>query len=210
MLDYISKQYDKILIYILQHLEIVLLSFVIAVIIAIPIGMLISKKKKLQLPIVSTFNAIYAIPSLVLYTLLIPFTGLGLKSAVIALVLYSQFALIKNVAEGFNGVDSSVIEAGKGMGLSKAQLFFNVELPLALPVILAGMRLAITTIATTSVLATSIGAGGLGVLLFDGLRTNNWNKIIVGTILASLFIIIVNQIFQKLERRALKKATGDV
>ena len=210
MLDYISKQYDKILLYILQHLEIVLLSFVIAVIIAIPIGMLISKKKKLQLPIVSTFNAIYAIPSLVLYTLLIPFTGLGLKSAVIALVLYSQFALIKNVAEGFNGVDSSVIEAGKGMGLSKAQLFFNVELPLALPVILAGMRLAITTIATTSVLATSIGAGGLGVLLFDGLRTNNWNKIIVGTILASLFTIIVNQIFQKLERRALKKATGDV
>ena len=96
------------------------------------------------------------------------------------------------------------------MGLSRGQLFFNIELPLALPVILAGMRLAITTIATTAVLATSIGAGGLGVLLFDGLRTNNWNKVIVGTILASLFIIVVNQCFQKLEKRALKKATGDL
>lgn len=210
MLEYIAKQYDKIIMYTLQHLEIVLLSFVIAVIIALPIGLFISRKKKMQLPIVSAFNAIYAIPSLVLYTLLIPFTGLGLVSAVIALVLYSQFALIKNIAEGFNGIDSAVIEAGYGMGLSRGQLFFNIELPLALPVILAGMRLAITTIATTAVLATSIGAGGLGVMLFDGLRTNNWNKVIVGTILASLFIIVVNQCFQKLEKRALKKATGDL
>lgn len=210
MLEYIVKQYDKILLYTAQHLEIVLLSFIIAVMIALPIGILISKKKKLQMLVVSAFNAIYAIPSLVLYTLLIPFTGLGLKSAIIALVLYSQFALIKNIAQGFNGIDASVIEAGKGMGLSRLQLFLNVELPLAMPVILSGMRLAITTVATTSVLATSIGAGGLGVLLFDGLRTNNWNKIIIGTILASLFIIIVNQIFQKLEKSALKKATGDL
>ncbi len=210
MLEYIVKQYDKILLYTAQHLEIVLLSFIIAVMIALPIGLLISKKRKLQMFVVSVFNAVYAIPSLVLYTLLIPFTGLGLKSAIIALVLYSQFALIKNIAQGFSGIDSSVIEAGKGMGLSKTQLFFEVELPLAMPVILSGMRFAITTVATTSVLATSIGAGGLGVLLFDGLRTNNWNKIIIGTVLSSLFIIIVNQIFQKLEKNALKKAVGDL
>lgn len=209
-MEYLVKHWDKVLAYTLEHVEIVVLSFVIASVIAIPIGLLVSRKSVLKAPIVSLFNVIFAIPSLVLYTLLIPITGLGMASAIIALVLYSQFYLVKNVAEGFLSVDSSVIEAGRGMGFNPMQVFTKIELPLAMPIILSGMRLTITSIATMAVLASVIGAGGMGTLLFEGLRTSRWDKIVIGTIISSLIVVFFNLIFSKLERRSQRIASGDV
>ena len=206
---YLTRHYDRIIEYTVQHFRIVLIAFAISLLVAIPIALLITKVKAAQIPVIGVFNAIFAIPSLVLYTLMIPITGLGIASAIIALVLYSQFSLVKNIAEGFRSVDPAVIEAARGIGLSKPQIFFQVEFPLALPLILSGMRLAITSITTMAILATSIGAGGLGVLLFDGLRANNWGKILIGTVLTSAFVLIMNLLFQFLEKKALQKATGN-
>ena len=209
MIDYCINHYDKVLTYLLEHVRLVFLSFLIAVIIAIPIGLFLSRKKSLQFPVVGFFNIVYAIPSLVLYTMLIPITGLGAASAIIALVLYSQFSLVKNICEGFRGVDPAVLEAGRGMGIDKFSMLMKVELPLALPVILSGMRLALSSITPMAILATSIGGGGLGTLIFDGLRTNNWSKIFLGTILSALLTVIINVIFQQLEQKARLRATGE-
>lgn len=209
-MNYLIKHWDKVLTYTLQHLEIIVLSFAIAVIIAIPIGLLVARKSALKVPVVSLFNIIFAIPSLVLYTLLISVTGLGMASAIIALVLYSQFYLVKNVAEGFLSVDPAVIEAGKGMGFSSFQLFTKIELPLAMPIILSGMRLTATSIATMAVMAYVVGAGGMGTLLFEGLRQSAWEKIIIGALISSLIVVGFNLIFSRLEKRSQRIATGDV
>ncbi|WP_353948969.1 ABC transporter permease [Sporolactobacillus sp. Y61] len=209
MLDYIRWSSQEIITLFIQHMQISGLSLLIAVLIALPLGFLLSKSKLAATIILPVLSVMYTIPSLALFALLIPLVGLGMKSAVIALVGYSLLILARNVMVGFHSVDPATVEAGKGMGLNVWQMFFNIELPLALPVILGGIRIAAVSIIGIATIASWINAGGLGVMLFQGLSQNNVPEIIWGTIFVALLAIIVNVVLSRLEKAALARSKGE-
>lgn len=209
MIDYVTRHYDDLLERLLQHLYLSGLSLLIALAIALPVGYFLSRHRRISVPVLSVLGIVYAIPSLGMFALLIPLVGIGVKPAIIALVLYSQLVLVRGVATGFQSVDRSVTEAGRGMGMSRWRLFYSIELPLALPVILGGLRVAaVSTIGITTI-AAWINAGGLGVILFEGLYQNHYPKMIWGTLLVSVFAVAVNQSLLIAERRSLQRARGE-
>ncbi len=150
---------------------------------------------------IELLGAAYAIPSLALFALLIPMTGLGFTSAVIVMVAYNQFMLVRNALEGLRGVDPAVVEAARGMGLSDLQVLTGVQLPLALPAIIAGIRLAcISTVGITTIAAT-INAGGLGMVLLSGLRSMNIEKIVAGTVCCAALALALDGALRLIESR---------
>lgn len=209
MLKYLFKYYDKMLALLLEHIYIVSLSILISLLIAIPIALFILRSKILSTAVLSLFGVIYSIPSLALFALLIPLLGLGKNTAIIVLVAYNQYILVRNILAGFQSIDSQIIEAGKGMGLGTVQLFLKIQLPLALPIVLGGIRITAVSTIGIATIAAVINAGGLGVILFDGLRMNYLPKILWGTIMASGLAFLVNQSLLTLEKRYSLKARGE-
>ncbi|MBC2582636.1 ABC transporter permease [Clostridium sp. DJ247] len=210
MIKYITNNYNEILKLFLQHIELTVVSLAIALIIALPLGVLLSKFKKLSSIGLSLLGIIYTIPSLAFFAILIPIVGLGKTPAIIALVAYSQLILVRNIMVGFKSIDPAVIEAGKGMGLDPFQLFFEIELVVAMPVILGGIRIAAISIIGIGTIAAWINAGGLGVMLFQGLYQDHAPKIICGTVLVSLLSVITNYFLLFLEKRAHLKVNGEL
>ncbi len=210
MLAYLLNYYDRIFILFVEHLVLTLISLSIALLIALPVGVLLSRVKWISVPILAILGILYSIPSLAMFAFLIPIIGLGVKPAIIALVAYSQLILVRNVMTGFQMIDPSIIEAGKGMGLSPIRLFWKIELPLALPVILGGIRIATISIIGIATIAAWINAGGLGVILFEGLYQNHTPKIIWGTISVALLAISANQLLLNLEKRYTLKMKGEL
>ncbi len=185
-----------------QHLEMTAIALGISLLIAIPLGLLIARVKQLQGPVLGVLGVIYTIPSLSLFVLLIPLLGLGLLPAVVALIAYAQFMLVRNWVVGLTTIDPAISEAARGMGMSGWQRFWRVELPLALPLLLAGIRLAAIAIIGIGTIAAYIGAGGLGQLLFEGVTTANSEKIFAGSLAVAVLAIAANAILRVLERRA--------
>jgi osmoprotectant transport system permease protein len=210
MLNYIANYYDTILTLFLDHLRLTFVTLVIALLFALPVGYLLTRWKSLSVPVLSVLGIIYVIPSMAFFALLIPILGLGMKPAIFALVAYSQLILVRNVMVGFQSIDQAIIEAGKGMGLNWFQLFWKIEMPLALPIILGGVRIATVAIIGIGTIAAWINAGGLGVLLFEGLYQNATHKIIIGTILVSSLALITNHVLLRLENRLALKARGQL
>ncbi|WP_028559062.1 ABC transporter permease [Paenibacillus pinihumi] len=208
MLDYFTRYYDVLFLALLRHCYITFLALLIASLIALPLGYWLSRNRRIAVPVLSVLGIIYAIPSLGMFALLIPFVGLGVKPALIALVVYSQLILVRNVIAGFQSIDSSVVEAGRGMGYSGWQLFCKIELPLALPVIIGGLRIASVSIIGITTIAAWVNAGGLGVILFEGLYQNSVPKMVWGTLFVSALAITVNMILLRLEKTMLLKARG--
>jgi osmoprotectant transport system permease protein len=192
-----------------EHLRLTALSLAIALLIAVPLGVLIARLRWLQGPILGLLGVIYTIPSLSLFVLLIPLLGLGLKPAVVALVAYAQLVLVRNIVVGLTGIDPAIVEAARGMGMSGWQRFIRVEFPLALPLTLAGMRLATLSIIGIGTIAAFINAGGLGTLLFQGVLTGNTQKIVAGSIAAAALAIGANAVLRFLERRAVLAIRGE-
>jgi osmoprotectant transport system permease protein len=210
MFDYLIKYHDRILELFVQHVVLTFSSVGIALLFALPVGFILWRIKWLSVPVLSVLGTIYAIPSLALFALLIPLVGLGEKPAIIALVAYSQLILVRNVLVGFQSVDPAVLEAGRGMGLNPFQLFWKIQLPLALPVILGGIRIASISVIGIGTVAAWVNAGGLGVILFEGLYQNSTPKIVWGTVFVSGLAIVVNQLLMWLEKRSLLKASGEL
>jgi osmoprotectant transport system permease protein len=192
-----------------QHLRMTLIALAIALAIAVPAGVLLARVRWLRAPVLGVLGVIYTIPSLSLLVLLIPLLGLGLRSAVIALVAYAQLVLVRNILVGLTGVDAAVVEAARGMGMSGWQRFWRVELPLAMPLILAGVRLATLSIIGIGTIAFLVGAGGLGRLLFEGVTTSNREKIIAGAVAVSALAFGANAILRFLERRSALAVRGE-
>jgi osmoprotectant transport system permease protein len=174
----------------------------ISLVIAMPLGVLLARVRWLRNPVLAVLGVIYTIPSLSLFVLLIPLFGLGVTPAVIALVAYAQLMLVRNWVIGLTSIDPSIIEAAKGVGMNGWQRFWQVEFPLALPLLLAGIRLATLSTIGIATIAAYINAGGLGVLLFVGVTTANYQKILVGSIAVSVLAITANYLLRFLERRA--------
>jgi osmoprotectant transport system permease protein len=185
-----------------EHLRMSALSLFFSLCIAIPMGVLIARNRRLQDPVMGVLGIIYTIPSLSLFVLLIPIFGLGLTPAVIALVAYAQLVLVRNWVVGLTSIDPAILEAADGMGMNGWQRFWRVEFPLALPLLLAGIRLASISIIGIGTIAAYINAGGLGRLLFEGVTTDNSQKILAGSLAVSLLAIVVNYLLRYFEWRA--------
>ena len=180
----------------------------IALVIAIPTGLAATRVAWLRNPILGVLGVIYTIPSLSLLVLLIPLFGIGATPAIIALVAYAQLVLVRNLVVGLTGIDPWIIEAAKGMGMNGWQRLWRVEFPLALPLFLAGTRLATVSIIGIGTIAAYVGAGGLGTLLFEGVTTNNPSKVVAGALAVSTLAIAANYMLWFFERRARRAAFG--
>jgi ABC-type proline/glycine betaine transport systems, permease component len=208
MIRFLLQYPDKVIEPFLQHLELTLVTLLISLVIAAAISLLIMRSRLLSQLVVGIFSAVYAVPSMALFALLIPLFGLGETTAIIVLVIYNQFILVRNILSGFHSVDSAIVEAAYGMGMSGAQMFFKVQLPLASPVILAGIKIAAVSTIGIATIAATINSGGLGTLLFEGLQTMNMVKIFWGTLLSSLLAIGANLLLASLEKKVRRAVSG--
>jgi osmoprotectant transport system permease protein len=182
-----------------EHLYLTALTLVIALLVAVPLGLLISRRRAWQGPVLSLLGVFYTIPSLALLAFMVPILGLGADSALTALVLYSLVTLVRNTAAGFAGVDPAVVQAARGMGMTPGQIFRRIELPLALPVILAGMRITTLSIISLTTIAAWIGAGGLGQVLRDGILRNDERRILVAVGAVTLMAVLADFVFRGIE-----------
>lgn len=173
----------------LEHIQISVTGVLIATVIGIIIGIIISEVKSIAEFVLAIADVIQTIPSLALLSMLMIIFGIGNTTMVIALSLYSLLPIIRNTYVGILSVNSSLIEAGKGMGMTKAQLLLKVELPLALPIIFSGIRVAFVTALGVVTIGVLIGAGGLGGLIWRGVQMSNVELILAGAIPVSLLAI---------------------
>jgi osmoprotectant transport system permease protein len=188
----------------LQHLWLVGWSTLFAIVIGIPLGIAIARHPASSKPVLAGANIIQTIPSLALFGFLLPVPWLGERAdrlAILALTLYALLPVIRNTYTGIRGVDPAVVEAGRGMGLTDAQLLFQVQLPLALSVILSGVRVAIVISVGLATIAAFIGAGGLGEFIFRGVAMVNNQLILAGAIPAALLALLADFSVGWLERR---------
>jgi osmoprotectant transport system permease protein len=188
----------------LEHLWLVGISTLLAVLIGIPLGILITRWPALNKPVLGGANIIQTIPSLALFGFLLPAPWIGARAdrlAILALALYALLPLIRNTYVGIQSVDPAVVEAGRGMGLTDRQLLFQVELPLALGVIIAGVRVATVISVGLATIAAAIGAGGLGEYIFRGLAMVNNQVILAGAIPAAAMALLADVSLGWLEKR---------
>lgn len=201
---FIAQNRAQVLELTLEHLWLVGWSTLFAMLIGIPLGILISHRRRLNKPVLAGANIIQTIPSLALFGFLLPLPWLGERAdrlAILALTLYSLLPIIRNTYTGISGVDPAVVEAGRGMGLTESQLLFQVELPLAISVILSGVRVAIVISIGLATIAAAIGAGGLGEFIFRGLAMVDNAVILAGAIPAAILALAADVGVGWLERR---------
>jgi osmoprotectant transport system permease protein len=184
--SWIGDHLDDIRDALLQHLQLTGLAVLFGSVLAFPLALAAIRWPRLYAPILGFTGVLFTIPSLALFILLIPFTGLGIWTALIGLTMYTLLILVRNMVEGLRGVDRDVREAAEAMGFTRARQLFQVELPLALPVIMAGVRIAtVTTIGLVTVTAL-IGWGGLGQLFLEGFTLDFPTPLIIGVVLSAL------------------------
>jgi len=201
---FLIKYAQEILEHTLEHLFLVGVAISIAVLLGIPLGILITRQTRLRQPILGLANILQTIPSLALFGLLIPLPiigGIGAVPAIVSLILYSLLPIIRNTYTGIAGIDNSIREAGRGMGMTDKQLLLQVEIPLALPVILAGVRVATVIAIGVATIAAAIGAGGLGVFIFRGIAVVNDQLILAGAVPAALIALVADFIIGWLEKK---------
>ncbi|ULT55204.1 ABC transporter permease subunit [Neobacillus drentensis] len=197
--NYLTNNYSQILSLLGEHLYLSIVSVLIAIIIGIPLGILISNEPKLSKPIIGITNVIQAVPSLALLGFLIPFIGIGSTPAIVMVVLYSLLPIVKNTYTGLTNIDGDILEAAKGIGLTKSQTMKKVQLPLAFPMIMAGIRISAVTAVGLMTIAAFVGAGGLGYLVFSGVQTVDNYMILAGAIPACILALLIDFVVGKLE-----------
>jgi osmoprotectant transport system permease protein len=185
----------------LQHLQIAGLAVVIAIAIALPLGVTMHQYPRLRVPIMGFLTTLYTIPSLALIILLVPIFGLSAQSVIVAMILYSQVILVRNVGVGMESVDAEIVEAAKGMGMNVWQRWWRVQLPLMLPILIAGVRLAMIVTVAIAAIGAKFGAGGLGTLLFEGIQQQNYSKLWAGAIALTVLALSLNFGLRYLEKR---------
>jgi osmoprotectant transport system permease protein len=200
-LNYILHNSDRVFRLTVEHLELVGISIFAATVIGIPLGVAASRNATLKRWSLAFANVAQTIPSLALFGFLIPATGIGARTAVIALALYALLPILRNTCVGIAGVDRAVIEAARGMGMTARQMLWQVELPLAMGVILAGLRVATVTSVGVATIAAAVGAGGLGTFIFQGLTMVNNNVILAGAVPAAILAVLADAGFGWIERR---------
>ena len=202
-LQFLTANYSELLVLTREHIFITLLSTGLAVAIGLPLGILLTRVEKLQTPVLGFANLMQTVPSLALFGLLIPIPfigGIGARTAVIALALYALLPVIRNTVTGILGIDPKVREAATALGMTSGQILRSVELPLAAPVILTGIRVAVVISVGVATVAAAVGAGGLGTYIFRGLRQNDNNLLLGGALASALLALLCDFALGQVER----------
>ncbi len=207
ILSYYLNNFDRIISALEVHILIFSVSLTFSIIIGISISIFVTQegRKKIGRIILSVMGAAQSVPSLAIIALIFIFVGIGVKPAIIALIIYSLVPIIFNTTSGILSVRQNIIEAGRGMGLTQNQLLWKVKIPIALPVIMGGIRSSATIIIGSATVAAVIGGGGLGDFIFIGLRMHKPEMLISGAITVSLLAIIVDYIIAKIEKKVVSK-----
>ena len=181
-----------------EHVRLVAISILVAMALGIPLGILITRLRWLEGSVIATTGVLYTVPSLALFAILMPFTGLGPTTVIVALVLYSLLAIVRNTVAGIDDVPPAALDAARGMGMTGSQRLMLVELPLALPVILAGVRVATVAAVGIATVGALLGAGGLGRLIFEGISRVNTDRIVAGAVGASVLALAADWALSRL------------
>ena len=206
-LNYLTTAWPHIMELLWEHIELTVIAVSISILIGVPLGILIAKRRPLQAPVLQTANIMQAIPSMALLGFAIPFFGIGRVPAVLVVIIYSLLPIIKNTYTGLTQISPDTKEVAVGIGLSPWQVLHKVEFPLALPVIMAGIRISAVTSVGLMTIAAFIGAGGLGDLVFAGIRTVDNNMILAGAIPACLLALAVDYLLGLVEELVTPMAT---
>lgn len=194
------NQYSDVMLALWEHLEITSLAIGASILFGIPLGILISKKKSLAKSVLGIAGVFQTVPSLALFGLIIPLLGIGIVPSIAVLFLYGLLPIITNTFIGISEIDENLLEAAKGMGMSKTQRLFKVELPLSIPTIMGGIKISSVTCIGTATIAALIGAGGLGTFIFRGIASGNNTLILKGAIPSAILAIFVSFILGLIER----------
>jgi len=198
-INFVIERKSEITDLLVQHIQLTVFSILLAVVIAIPLSILIVRYRKLAGPVIGFTNIVQSIPSLALLGFLIPVVGIGSTPAIIMVVMYSLLPIVKSTYTGLTNISPPLIEASDGMGLTQTQVLLKVRFPLAMPIIMSGVRVSSVTAVGLMTIAAFIGAGGLGYLVFSGVSTVNNNMILAGAIPACLLAIVLDFILGKVE-----------
>lgn len=191
-MGYIVQNPDVILRLTGEHLFMTVMALLIATLIALPLSLLLAPRERLASVTLGVLGVFYTIPSIALLIMLLPLFGLNQRSVIVALVIYTQIILVRNMVIGLRGVPASTLEAALGMGMNGRQRWTRVQIPLALPVIVAGMRIAAVVAVSIATIGAKFGAGGLGTLLFDGIAQNRYDKIVAGSVSVAALALALN------------------
>lgn len=207
--DYIlfwQDKYEAILEYTVQHVVLSFVALITAVLFSVPLAIYMTKihSNKIKGIIFNIANVFQTIPTIAMFALMVPFLGIGFKPAIVALFLYALLPLLRNTYTGMNSVDPTIVEAAKGMGFTPLQRVLKVELPLAFPYIMSGIRMTTVYIISWTTLAAVVGAGGLGALVISGIGFNDKHMIFTGTILAILMALVIDLLLSKIEKHLTK------
>lgn len=201
LLNYFINNPSTIFRLILEHLQLTGTAILASIIIGVPLGIAITRFTRLANPILAVANVFQTIPSIAFFGILIPFLGIGQKTAILVLFLYALLPIVKNTYTGIKEVSPFMIDAGRGMGITNFQILYMVELPQSLSVIMAGVRIATVINIGTTTIAAYIGAGGLGELIFTGIQMYRNEMILAGAIPAALLAILADQVLGYVEDR---------
>lgn len=204
-IDTIQSRSDLIQEAFMQHIYLSFVALAIGIGIALPLGILVARYRKIAEPVIGITAIFQTIPSLALFGFLVPLIGIGAKTALIALIIYALLPILRNTYTGISNIDESMIEAGRGMGMTKSQLLWQIEFPLALPFIMAGIRTATVLTVGIATLATFVGAGGLGDVIYRGLQSYNNSLVLAGALPVALLAIMFDLLLKWIEKRVTPK-----
>lgn len=199
--EYLLRRPDRIWNLTLEHLSLSVTAIAVALLLAIPLGMMATRYQRLTLPTLSLLGVLYTVPGLAFLALLIPSLGIGRTPALVVLATYAQLFLVRNIVAGLRGVGASTLEAATGLGMTPWQVFSKVRWPLALPVMLAGLRTAFVTTISLATVAAWIDAGGLGTLLFEGISRDDPNRILAGAVAITALALLADGLLRLAERQ---------
>ena len=212
--SFVVERRQQILNLTMQHIELTVFAVIMAIVVGVPLGILITRYKKLSAPVIGIANVVQAIPSLALLGFLIPVLGIGSKPAILMVFLYSLLPIIKNTHTGLDNINPDIIEAAKGIGMTNSQILRIVQIPLALPIIMSGIRISAVTAVGLMTIAAFIGAGGLGYMVFAGVQTVDNNMVLAGAIPACILALLMDYIIGKIEKGVtppgIKKSDGTI
>ncbi|MFC6201640.1 ABC transporter permease [Lactiplantibacillus nangangensis] len=207
MITFLQTYGTQLLLKTWQHLYISAIALALGIIVAVPLGVLLTRTKSISGFVMAIASMLQTIPAMALLALMIPFFGIGAVPAIIALFIYSLLPILRNTYLGLEDVNPALIDAAKGMGMTAWQSIIKVELPMAAPVIMAGIRLSATYVIAWAALASYIGAGGLGDFIFNGLNLYRTDLILGGSIPVIILALIVDWLLGKLEAAVTPRTT---
>ena len=200
-MNFLIENWNDLLIKIAEHSLISVSALVAGILVAVPLGIVLTRTPSLSKLVVGLASILQTIPSLALLAIMVPIFGVGKVPAIVALFIYSLLPILRNTFTGMDSVDPGVLDAARGMGMKRGEVIRRVQLPLASPVIMAGIRLSAVYVVAWATLAGYIGGGGLGEYIFTGLNIYNVNYIIWGTIPVTLLALLIDFLFQWLEKK---------